>query len=160
MVLNAAVLAQYGQMAQLETFLMSNISPQHRDLNRGIWANLEEKVREELSPDDTNNKEVHSLYVLSGPIFEKDPPDKLPTGIPIPTSFYKIIAFRKGFGGTVKAIALKFLQHPESNDLSNFITTVYDIEQLTSFNFFPELSATKQDNLESVKRNFTLADIN
>ena len=67
---NAAMLNQYGHIAQLETYLMSNIIPQHRDLNRGIWQQLESKVRDDLSQDDTNNDEIHDLFVITGPLFK------------------------------------------------------------------------------------------
>lgn len=53
MIPNFAMLEQYGQMAQLETYLMSNICPQKKELNRWIWVNLESKIHEELSQDDT-----------------------------------------------------------------------------------------------------------
>ncbi len=49
---NAALLAQYGQIAQLETYLMSNICPQTGSLNRGIWAKLETQARNVISQDD------------------------------------------------------------------------------------------------------------
>jgi endonuclease G, mitochondrial len=41
MVPNAAINRQYSKMSQMETFLMSNISPQKAELNRGVWPKLE-----------------------------------------------------------------------------------------------------------------------
>lgn len=156
---NAAMLAQYGQMAQLETYFMSNISPQTPELNRGIWQRLEAKIGENLSQDDRNNKEVHDLFVVTGPIFEAQPPDTLDSGVSIPTHFFKIISFQKGYSKTVKAIAFIFPQDPISNDLLDYATTVDEIEVKTGINFAPELSTIKQDNLESRKRNFELEEI-
>jgi endonuclease G len=154
---NAIVLAQYGQMAQMETYLMSNITPQTPALNRGIWQRLEEKVRTELSQDDTKNKEVHDLYVITGPIFS-DNPAKLESGIPIPEACYKIIAFKRGYFGTIKAIAFLFPQNPTTDNFEDYIVTVDAIEAATGLNFFPELTDVKQHNLESKRRSFNLED--
>ena len=34
---NAAINKQFGKLSQMETFLMSNISPQKAGLNQGVW---------------------------------------------------------------------------------------------------------------------------
>ncbi len=159
MIPNFAMLEQYGQMAQLETYLMSNICPQTVALNRGIWKRLEAKIRDEISQDDTENKQVHSVYVITGPIFKKNPPDKLDSGVPIPEEFYKIIAFKKGYFGTIKAVSFVFPQAPEGNDYMDYVKTVDEIELLTGLEFFPEMTVGKQRNLESKKRGFDLEEI-
>jgi len=56
----------------------------------------------------TTNKQVHSVYIITGPIFKKDPPDRLSSGVAIPEEFYKIIAFQKGYFGTIKAVSFIF----------------------------------------------------
>ena len=48
-----------------ETFLLSNMSPQHPDLNRKIWKNLEEAVRELNAKSN-----IYETYVICGPIFD------------------------------------------------------------------------------------------
>lgn len=160
---NSGILVQYGQMAQLETFFMSNICPQSEKLNRGIWQKLEQKVRTEISQDDTKDKEIQDVYVITGPIFgNKDNSDKLASGVAIPTSFYKILVYQRGYFGTPKAVAFCFPQKPEytdADDLLKYVTTVDAIEDSTGLNFYPMLSETKQRNLESKKRNFQLEDI-
>jgi endonuclease G len=162
---NAAMLDQYGQLAQLETYFMSNIIPQHRDLNRGIWAALEAKVREEISQDDTKDKEIHDVYVIAGPLFKYEADEQLgtiqrmPSGVAIPEGSFKILAYQRGYFGTIKAVALKFPQHPTSSNLLDYVVTVDELEDLTGFDFFPELSEQKQRNLESKRRNFLLEDL-
>ena len=156
---NATILSQYGQLAQLETFLMSNICPQNPDMNQGIWADLENEERK-ISQVDKTNKQVHDLFVITGPIFELDPPDTLNSGVAIPTSFFKIIAYKEGFGGTIKASAVRIPQEVNGSNIEDFLTTVDEIEILTGIEFFSELSNTKQANLESRKRNLKLEEIN
>ncbi len=99
------------------------------------------------------------MFVITGPIFENNPPERLESGVSIPTGFYKILAFREGYRGTIKAIAFKFSQNPESDSFLEHVTTVDSIEKLTGLNFFPKLSNTKQHNLESKKRNFELDEL-
>ncbi|MEP0986015.1 DNA/RNA non-specific endonuclease [Ekhidna sp.] len=156
---NAAMLAQYGQLAQLETYLMSNIIPQHRDLNRGIWASLEGYARKILSQDDTDDKEINDLYVITGPIFIEDL-GSIGNGVIIPSHSYKIFAYKKGYFGTVKAVAFVMPQHPQSDNFLDYVKSVDEVEELTGLNFFSELSEVKQKNLEIVKRNFELEEIN
>ena len=55
-----------------ETFLLSNMSPQHPRFNRDIWKKLELKVRELDRQED-----VWETYVICGPIFYFDKPVKL-----------------------------------------------------------------------------------
>jgi len=153
---NASIAHQYGQMAQLETFLISNICPQHKDLNRYLWAELETIERELLSQIDSANNEVHDLYVTTGPIIPQTDYDTLNSGIAIPESFYKIFAFRMGYSGIIKAVAFIIPQHPSSNDLADFYVSINEIETRTGLNFFPALSQTRQHNLESVKRDLQL----
>jgi endonuclease G len=159
MIPNFAMMEQYGQMAQLETYLMSNICPQKPTLNRGIWKHLEGKIRDEISQDDTTNKQVHSVYVITGPIFKKALHDRLESGVAIPEEFYKIIAFKKGYFGTLKAVSFIFPQEPGSDDFMDYVVNIDVIEQLTGLEFFPEMTVRKQQNLESKKRGFELEEI-
>lgn len=156
---NATILSQYGQLGQLETYLMTNISPQSPVLNQGLWANLEKFERESLSQDDTPNKEVRDLFVITGPVFDKNP-QVLNSGVAVPIAFYRILAFRRGYTGTLKAVAFLFPQKPQSKKLSDYLTTVDHIELITDLNFFPELSRSVQHNLESKKRDLLLNEIN
>ena len=159
MVPDAMMGYQYGQIAQYETYLLSNICPQTRLLNRGIWMQLEGEIRDKLSQDDTEDKEVHDVWVITGPIFQSNPIPTLASGIPIPDSFYKIIAYRRGYNGTVKAVSFVIPQEPSTDDIFDYLSSVDQIEALTGIDFFPELSTVKQDNLESVKRDFLLETI-
>jgi endonuclease G len=73
-----------------ETFLLSNMSPQAPNFNRGIWRKLEEAVR-----DLQNKKQIYETYVISGPMFYFDKPvrvigskDDNGVSIPRPASIY------------------------------------------------------------------------
>ncbi len=73
----------HSQAANDATFVMSNIAPQTKLLNRGVWKTLEEQVRFWACGEK-------KLTVITGPIF--GPTDKtLPSGLTIPQRFFKII---------------------------------------------------------------------
>lgn len=76
-----------------ETFLLSNMSPQHPQFNRRIWKELEFAVRK-LNSDP----KIYETYVISGPIFYFD--NKVETigskddngvSLPIPHAFFKSV---------------------------------------------------------------------
>jgi len=117
------------------------------------------RIRDEISQNDTNNKQVHSVYVITGPIFKKSPPEKLDSGVAIPEEFYKIIAFKKGYFGTLKAVSFIFPQEPENDDFMDYAVTIDEIEKLTGLDFFPEMTVRKQQNLESKKRGFEMEEV-
>jgi len=79
----------FNKDAMQETFFMSNMAPQIRPFNNGIWKELEEQVR-----DWAYNKE--ELIVISGPIMNgiKEHIGKNKVGVP--KSFYKILVDKEG----------------------------------------------------------------
>lgn len=152
---NSSFTFQYGQMAQYQTYFMTNISPQTPSLNRGVWKTLEGDIAE-LAESDKKNKEVHDVYVTTGPIFDPDQMEYMESGVAIPLAFYKIVAFQRGYFGTVKAAAFIIPQNPESKKPIDYVVTIDEIELATGLDFFSTLSNAKQNNLESVKRDFDL----
>lgn len=78
-----------------ETFLLSNMCPQHPKLNRGLWKQLELRVRE-LS----QSPKVVEVYSICGPLFDigqkiqvigDDPDARFDAVVPVPHSFFKSI---------------------------------------------------------------------
>ena len=70
---------------------LSNITPQHKDLNQGPWKNLEDAVRAAVKYHD-------SLFVITGAIYEGTPL-QLPNADEshrVPSSYFKVIYNRKG----------------------------------------------------------------
>ena len=152
---NSAIGKHYGQMAVLETYFMTNIMPQTKKLNSGPWQAMEQYAREIVSQDDTKDKEIHGVHVITGPIFDQDNLKYIGnTGVAIPSHCYKIFAYRIGYFGTVKAVA--FIMPQNINESGNkfedyykkYLTSVRKIEEKTGLNFFPDLTTRRQNNLE------------
>lgn len=129
-----------NQTCMSETFFMSNISPMTPSFNRGIWSNLEDKVRE-------NALSLGGVYVVTGPVLTNNC-GTIGGGISVPCSFYKII-FKEG--SNPKMIGFLLSNTGSSLPLKNFIVSVDEIEKLTNLDFFPTLKDDVEGSLEAGK---------
>ncbi|MCP5367527.1 MAG: DNA/RNA non-specific endonuclease [Hyphomicrobiales bacterium] len=86
---NEVINRQFGRLAQLETFLMSNMSPQYASLNSGVWLKLETAIRE--IRDETGKDHV---WAITGPVFG-DHPASISRGqgkhLPIPEAYFCVV---------------------------------------------------------------------
>ena len=132
----------FSKEPMLETFYMSNMSPQKPGFNRGIWKKLETKVRKWAIENE-------KIYVVTGPIFYPDKEHKEigSNGVDVPDAYYKIILdFREP---DLKAIAFIFPNQKSKEPLSTFVVTVDHAEEVTGIDFFPGLPDYIEDDLES-----------
>ncbi len=86
---NEVINRQFGRLAQMETFLMSNMSPQYGTLNSGVWLKLETAIRK---IEDERNKD--HVWAIVGPVFGVDPPSiRRGRGkyLPIPEKYFCVI---------------------------------------------------------------------
>jgi endonuclease G len=146
----------------INTFVLSNMMPQHDQFNQGIWETLESAVRAWVVDKGT-------ILVVSGAVFDadgngtRDPATKAKRVEPrkkvgIPTHFYKIVLHERP-NGFVDSIAIllphtdnevpKSLSQPEKLAyLQDHIVSINQIQDLTGYNFFPDMPATKQKAVE------------
>ena len=140
---NYAIASRYGHIAQIETFLMSNICPQTPRLNRRIWKNLEQKVAKEYAQD------FEEIWIITGPIFD-DNIEKLKSGVEVPDSFYKIIIDE--IDGKPRVLAFIIPQEVKRKDsLRKFLVSIDEIEKLTKLDFLSELEDEIEEGLEKEK---------
>ncbi|MEM7102679.1 MAG: DNA/RNA non-specific endonuclease [Bacteroidota bacterium] len=128
--------------AVMTTFMMSNISPQARMFNRGIWRELEEQVR------DWTRKSQH-LFIATGPVLDDNLNEVIgqKSQVTVPKMFYKVLLDYT----TPEKKAIGFLLPNEKSDepISNFATTVDEVELVTGIDFFPNLPDSEEKRLES-----------
>jgi endonuclease G len=138
---NYAIARCYGREAQEETFLMSNIVPQRHALNAGLWKQLEAREA------DNYALRFREIWVITGPVFRQQIPRTLPSGIPIPDAFYKI--YLDELMGKPRAIAF-LIEHTDDGKgpLEKRLCSIDSIQNLTGLDFFPELPAEAQEQLE------------
>ena len=133
----------YGKAAQAATFMMTNISPQKARLNELLWQRLEEAESNRVAPGAVE------LWVVTGPVFGERRVLKK-SGIALPEAFFRIwLDLRDG-----APAALAFLVPQTvcgSEPLSQFLTTVDEVERRTGLDFFPELPDAQEEALESAR---------
>lgn len=128
-----------------ETFFMSNICPQVPDFNRGIWENIEERVRGWAVRDE-------EVFVVTGPVLRKG----LPTigrynNVAVPEYFYKIVLFYQPKSNK-KPRMIAFLLPNEGlfgKRMNSYVVSVDEVEKATGLDFFAKLPADIQTKLEA-----------
>lgn len=137
---NYAIARQYGRQAQLDSFLMSNITPQKQRLNQKLWQRLEEVEINYFT------RWFGQVWIITGPIFD-DQATYLPSGIEIPDAFYKVFAIP---GDRPRLLAFIMPQEVDGHEpLDRFLTSVDEIEELTGLDLFHRLEDGLEEQLES-----------
>lgn len=140
---NYVIASRYGQKAQKETFLMTNISPQKSRLNQKSWQRLEEVIANDFS------QWYGGFWVVTGPIFDEYPDTIKETQIAIPKAFYKILIKPSETPELIMALAFIFPQTARPNaSLMTFVTSIDEVEKQTGIDFFSALEDDVETELE------------
>lgn len=140
MVPNEVINRQFGRLAQMETFFMSNMCPQRGSLNTGVWLTLENKIR---NIEDTDQRD--HVWAIAGPVFDDDP-DTITHGgkdVPIPAAFYYITIDPHSYpwdreSNVDVACFLIPQDAPGGTPLHTYLKDdISEIEALTKLSFFP-----------------------
>lgn len=133
---------RFSEEAYNETFFTSNVSPQDREFNAGIWNRLEQQVRSWC-------KRYGDLYIVTGGILEEGLEEIGSEGVEVPDYFYKIV-YRPGDDEAL--IAYLIPNQEQKSDLSRFEVSVDEIERRSGLDFFTLLDKGKQEELEAPTR--------
>jgi len=130
-----------NKQAMSETFFMTNMSPQRPRFNQGIWAQLENGVRDMV-------RKMGRAYVVTAPILKANLP-RIRSGVSIPERYYKIAYFPDA--GIMRAY---LIENDNQNGVSytHFQVSVDQIETETGLDFFSQLPDSIEDTLESELR--------
>lgn len=113
---------------EYESFLMTNMFPQHGSLNRGIWKLLETSIRGWT----VQRNQTYIIYV--GAIYNNND-KRIGNGVVVPNSFYKIV-----INTATKEIAGWHFPHTApyvnlGNDLTKFRMPITQIQQVAGVTF-------------------------
>lgn len=131
---------RFSKDAYNQTFYTSNISPQRRDFNAGVWNRLELQVRAWC-------KRYGTLQVVVGGVLEPGLDEIGEEDVAVPDRFYKIIA--RGNGKDLEVIAFMLPHYESQKPLRDFVVTVDEVEAVTGIDFMPELPDTIENKVES-----------
>jgi len=134
----AADMKWSGQAMQ-ECFYLSNICPQDRSCNAGIWNEIENTVRGFACAEQR-------VFIVTGPVVGKNPKTIGANKVAVPDGFYKVV-----FDETApqKMIAFYVPNRPMQGKPSDYVCTVDKIEEITGLDFFSKLPEQTQAYLES-----------
>lgn len=129
----------FNPLAMNESFLMSNVSPQTPEFNRGIWKELETTVRSWA-------KKEKSISIVTGPVFKDNKGQIGQEEVLVPGYFFKVIYDRTG---DPRMIAFLFPNAKSDRPLTDFAVTTDEVEKLTGFDFFSQLPDETESKLEN-----------
>ncbi|RUM43627.1 MAG: hypothetical protein DSY46_07865 [Hydrogenimonas sp.] len=132
---------------QAQTFLMTNIAPQHPKLNREGWNYLEQAVRKWV-------KKRGKLNIITGVWFDNHPKyigKRKQPKIAVPAYWYKIVYDPQ----RNESIAFWMPNQPVArNQWIRYKTTIDAIEEKTGIDFYPRLPKAKQTIMEKKSAKF------
>ena len=130
----------WSAKTMLESFYMSNMSPQEPSFNRGIWSKLEKAVRRFAYSEG-------SVVVVTGPIVTADDTKTIGHNkVRVPGFYYKVVYDETP---PEKMIAFILPNKGSNKPVESFVVTVDDVEEATGLDFFSALPKETQDRLES-----------
>ena len=138
----------------VNTYMFSNMAPQHDKFNRNVWAYLEDYVR-----DWANLK--GEIYVVTGAVFDQDGNGKRDkdgdadrmvsrngkTRVALPTHFYKILFHERpsSFIETMTFLLPHVDRSPSKKDTKEYLrqhlSSIDEIEKLTGIDFLAVIKA-------------------
>jgi endonuclease G, mitochondrial len=122
---------KWSSKAMSESFLLSNMSPQEKEFNRGIWEKLEEKVRDWAVQND-------SILVVSGPVLKGIKRYIGKDSVGVPPYYFKVIADISH--PTYKVISFVLPNKGSNREIMDYAVTIDSVEKLTGLRFFPEIT--------------------
>ena len=132
--------------AMKESFYMTNICPQHPNLNGGDWHELEQACRRWAEKD--------KLYIVCGPILYKkalNPPIEKEHKIRVPDAFFKVILTGVEKGNP-RAIGFIYKNTAGNRPLDSYVNTIDQVERITGLDFFSALPDDIENRIEKEYR--------
>ncbi|MEG1562592.1 MAG: DNA/RNA non-specific endonuclease [Bacteroides sp.] len=137
---------KWDKQAMIESFYLTNICPQHHNLNRGDWKELEEACRDWALHEG-------KIYIVCGPIlFDKKHRTIGEHKVVVPEAFFKVIFCPTPYP---RAIGFIYKNNAGNNRLDAYANSVDEVERITGIDFYPGLPDEVEKKVES---NYVLGD--
>ena len=134
--------SRWSGQAMTESFYMTNICPQHPNLNGGDWHELEKACRRWALEG--------TIYIVCGPILYKNP-SYAPIGkehkIRVPEAFFKVILAGVE-EGRPRAIGFIYKNTAGNRPLDSYVNSIDQVERITGMDFFPALPDDIEQRIE------------
>jgi endonuclease G len=130
---------KFSKQAFDETFFTSNISPQRKDFNAGVWNRLEQKVRFWADKYD-------GIYVVTGGVLEPNLKTIGMEKVAVPNYFYKVLLDLSS--NKPRMIAFLVPHQNSTKPLYEFVVSTDELERKTGIDFYPQLPDELENSLE------------
>ena len=126
--------------AMSESFLLSNMCPQDRSLNSGLWNRIETDCRRWA-------QKYGEVYIVCGPLFYNKKHETIGENkVAVPEAFFKIILCLQGKS---KAIGFVVKNNAGTKKKDQYVNTVDEVERITGYDFFPSLPDSIEEKVEA-----------
>ena len=132
---------KWDSIAMIESFYFTNCIPQDKQLNNGLWNQLEMKTR-------ALARQYGRVYVACGPVFR--PTDTLRIGyhgVVVPSACFMALLVPDGDG--YQAVAFMMDNGGETRKLKECALSVDELERLVAIDFFFSLPDKVEEQAES-----------
>lgn len=131
---------KWDREAMMESNLLTNICPQDRSLNSGLWNKIEQDCRKWA-------KKYGEVYIVCGPIlFNKEHQTIGKNKIVVPEAFYKVVLRMKP---KPKAIGFVVRNNNGAKKRDQYINSVDEVERITGIDFYAALPDSIENEVES-----------
>ena len=134
--------------AMTESFYTTNMMPQQREMNRDVWEGVERMPRKLVKGF------CDSIYIVSGPMWAKNPRRVGRMGVPIPSGYWRVMLrreCRRRFdvdGNGWEGIAFFVPIEAVAKELTLYAMNINQLEKLTGIDFFPLLPDQIEEEVE------------
>jgi endonuclease G len=131
---------KWDSVAMRESNLLTNICPQHKSLNSGLWNVIERDCRKWA-------KKYGDVYIVCGPVLLNREHETIGKNkVIVPEAFFKVILRMKP---NPEAIGFVVRNNEGTKKRDSFVNTIDDVERITGIDFFPALPDSIEDKVES-----------
>lgn len=128
---------KWNDEAMYESFLLTNICPQHDRLNSGNWNDIEQECRRWA-------KQYGGIYIVCGPIFYRQEHETIGNNkIPVPEAFFKVVLC---LNGPPKGIGFICKNTEGNRKIDFYVNSINQVERITGLQLFSDLP----DNIQLV----------
>ena len=131
---------KWDETAMKESNLLTNMCPQDRGLNSGVWNKIEQDCRKWA-------RKYGEVYIVCGPVLLNREHETIGENrVVVPEAFFKVVLC---LTGKPKAIGFVIRNNGGTKKRDQFINTVDEVERITGFDFFPALPDSIEDVIEA-----------
>lgn len=132
---------KWDAKAMEESFTLTNICPQAKQLNTGAWRTLEEKCRQWAQADS-------AIIIIAGPVLTPAPHEFIgDSRVAVPRSFFKVILSPNA--KPMRGIAFIMSNGYVKGGMQSAATSIDHVEELTGLDFFSALPDSIEQAVES-----------